>query len=297
MSVKLAMSTLACPDWTIQQVADMARQWGYDGVDLRTLGTNGHGDETLASDPVVVGAEKVREVLDAAGLSPACLSTSVALHHRHPLAAERAMQQGRSAIELAQAMRCPWVRVYGYEIEPGESRDQGQHRIADRVRELAEYAAPKGVGVLLENAGNLATARDWWTIMDLIDQPNAGMSWNQQVSMLAGEGAGVSVPMLHGLIRLARLKDMVTQPQAMFVMLGDGQMKVRETLHRLLGVGFDGWLVVEWDKLWLPGLMEAQAYLPEAGKRVKDWIQAIGKAQETAKPKPKPVAHAAAAKG
>ncbi len=292
MAVKLAMSTLGCPDWSIDQVAQAARQWGYEGVDLRTLGTGDQGDEKLASDPVTVGAEKMREVLDAAGLAVACLSTSVALHHRHPLAADRAMAQAHEAIELAATMRCPWVRVYGYEIEPGESRDQGQHRIADRARALTQYAAPKGVGLLLENAGNLATARDWWTIMDLIDQSNVGLSWNQQVAALAGEGPGVSVPMLHGLIRLAKFKDMVVEPKLEFVMLGDGQMRVHELLQRLMGVGFDGWAVVEWDKLWLSELMSGELYLPEAGKRVKDWIQAISKAQEPAKPKPKPVAHA-----
>jgi len=34
---KLAFTTLACPDWSVPQVIDAARRYGYDGVELRLV--------------------------------------------------------------------------------------------------------------------------------------------------------------------------------------------------------------------------------------------------------------------
>ncbi len=41
MAIKLAFSTVACPDWTLSQVVDRASEMGYQGVELRTLGPGG----------------------------------------------------------------------------------------------------------------------------------------------------------------------------------------------------------------------------------------------------------------
>ncbi|CAN0595181.1 unnamed protein product, partial [Laminaria digitata] len=35
--MKIAFSTLACPDWTLQQAADQAAEMGYLGVDMRSF--------------------------------------------------------------------------------------------------------------------------------------------------------------------------------------------------------------------------------------------------------------------
>src|SRR3954467_14573997 len=35
--MKTSFSTLACPDWSLDQVLDAAQTYGYDGVELRVL--------------------------------------------------------------------------------------------------------------------------------------------------------------------------------------------------------------------------------------------------------------------
>src|SRR4029453_4531661 len=36
--MKLAFSTLGCPNWDLSKVIASARKWGYDGIELRALG-------------------------------------------------------------------------------------------------------------------------------------------------------------------------------------------------------------------------------------------------------------------
>ncbi|MCB1281596.1 MAG: hypothetical protein KDB18_08735, partial [Salinibacterium sp.] len=50
---KLAFSTVACPDRTLVEAFQFAVDCGYDGLELRTLGSN---DPTLLCEPSLTGA-------------------------------------------------------------------------------------------------------------------------------------------------------------------------------------------------------------------------------------------------
>ena len=79
MPIKLAFSTTACPEWTIEDAARKAQEMGYQGVELRTLGG---GSTSLACDPALSDPDKIRKAFNAFGVEPVCLSTSVAFNHR-----------------------------------------------------------------------------------------------------------------------------------------------------------------------------------------------------------------------
>ena len=72
MAIKLAYSTVACPDWTLEQAAQRAKEFGYDGIELRTLGP---GSSLLASDPALSEPHKVKAILNEAGIAATCIST------------------------------------------------------------------------------------------------------------------------------------------------------------------------------------------------------------------------------
>jgi len=280
MTIKLAFATVACPDWTIQQIAQQGKAMGYDGVELRTLG---EAATSLAGDPARLGADVVRTALQDAGLAPACLSTSASLHYREKQQGTQAHEQMTRAIALAAELGCPNVRIFGHDIESWQTRHAGLERIAGRVLPLAEQAAKVGVTILFENAGGLCTAREWWQLLELVQQPNVSLLWNVANAAAAGEGAVASVAVLNTRIRMAKVKDLRLNQEGErgFTQLGEGDVGVATFVNRLRGIGFDGWISVEWDRLWLPALAPAEAYLPEAAKRLRGWINPA--------PKPAPV--------
>ena len=275
MAVKLAFSTVACPDWTLAEVLEQAKQMGYEGVELRTLGT---GSSALASDPALAQPQKVRRLLDDSGVAPVCLSTSVALHHRDSADAQRADQQALAYLDLASQIGCPQLRVFGYKVRPGQNRQAVIQQIAQRAKPLVDRAAEQGVRLLFENAGSFNRAKEWWWLFNLIDHPMIGMCWNVANAAAAGEPPSVSVPCLNTRIHLAKVKDTHIGEGSGFVGLGSGTVGVQEFVKRLLGVGFDGFITFEWDRLWLPSLAPAQEVLPEAHKRLAGWLEDIGKA-------------------
>ncbi len=300
MSNPLAFSTVACPEWTIDEVAERAAGMGYAGVELRTLGPGGGG---LASDPAQTDADKTRAALQKHQVAAVCLSTSVSLHHRDTSAAGQARWQAMHSLELAAKIGCGFVRVFGNEIAPGEDHQVVTRRIVEQLRPMAERAAELGVGLLIENAGSFATAKQWWWLLNLVDQPGVGISWNAANAAAAGEPASVSVPMLNSRIRLAKVKDTRVGEGAGFVPLGEGTVGIEAFVKRLLGIGYGGYICVEWDRLWFPSLAPAEEYLPDAHERVTGWLKGIAALEEkgraanekaAAKNAPKPRAKPAA---
>ncbi|MCE9588986.1 MAG: sugar phosphate isomerase/epimerase [Planctomycetes bacterium] len=284
MAIKLAFSTTACPDWSIEDVARRAAEMGYQGVELRTLGKNSSG---LASDPVLSESGKVASVLKAAGIEPVCLSTSLALNHKHHSETRAAVEEASRAVALAAEIGCTFVRVFGYELRPGENRQAALECIAASARKLGEVGAEHGVQVLLENGGSFNKAKEWWWVMNLVEHPMVGVAWNAANGAANGEPVSVAVPVLNSRIRLAKVKDTVLGEGSGFVPLGEGTVGIKQFIHRLLGIGYDGYVSVEWDRLWLPSLTPAEEYLPDAQKRLRGWLDEVAKAIEDAKPKPK----------
>ena len=293
MAIKLAFSTVACPNWGLEQVARRAQEMGYQGVELRTLGAGSTG---LASDPALTDPDKVAKVFKAFGVEPVCLSTSLALHYKEPTAAHQAIWQVQESMKLAANIGCQFVRVFAHEVTPGENRQLVLQRIGERLAQLGDNAADAGVQLLLENAGSFTKAKEWWWLLNLADNPLVGMCWNVANAAAVGEPPSVSVPMLNSRIRMAKVKDTVVGEGSGFVPLGEGTVGVKEFVERLLGIGFDGYVSVEWDRLWLPSLTPAEEYLPDAQKRLKGWLDAVAKSIEDAIPKPKGAKAAAASK-
>ena len=62
--MKLAFTTLGCPDWSLQQVAEKAAEYGYEGVELRVADDGIH----LLPDVSPQELRRARQVFDDAGV-------------------------------------------------------------------------------------------------------------------------------------------------------------------------------------------------------------------------------------
>jgi sugar phosphate isomerase/epimerase len=55
------------------------------------------------------------------------------------------------------------------------------------------------------------------------------------------------------------------------VLLGHGEVPVREMLTLLAGGGYRGWVSVEWEKRWHPEIEEPQVALPQYLAVLRAW--------------------------
>ncbi|MCX5659120.1 MAG: sugar phosphate isomerase/epimerase [Planctomycetota bacterium] len=287
MPIKLAFSTAACPEWSLAEVARQAKAMGYAGVDLRTV--TGAAGLRPASDPASFEPEEVGRILRGAGVEPACLSTGISLHDAG--ATRGAQGQVREALAAARRMGCGRVAVRAGDVPRGESHAAFILRVGLQLEALADDAEGAGVQLLIENGGTLTLAREWWTVLDLVDHPMVGLAWNLARAIDGGERPTTAMTVLNSRLRLVKAAD-ATMPGGPAVMVGDGAAGAQDCVKRLLGIGFDGWISMEWDRLADPRLAPAETALPEAAKRLRGWLDEVAKAGEAAAPKAKAVAKA-----
>lgn len=275
--IKPAFSTVACPEWPLERVAQAAEEHGFEAVELRTFG---YGSTQIACEPALTSAEKVRRIFGDLGIEVACLSTGVRLDApwrmtlpgMGPEAGELAVREAKSAVDLAAQIECPLVRVFGFEFPAKERRERALTRIADRLRMVADAANNTGVRLVLENGGSFRRAGEALELVERVGSPLMGVSYSMAVAEQAGEDPAEGVRVLGDRLWLAKVKD---YRGGKACVPGEGEMSCRGFAAALGEAGYDGHLVFEWDRMWVPGLAAAEDVLPGAARAMYEWAGGV----------------------
>lgn len=268
-----SFSTVACPNWPLDRIAEQARDWGYLGIELRTFLL---ASTTLACEPALTDPAKVRRLLRHAGLSLESLATGLRFDEPcsppvigHLLArSRRCIDEARSAVGLGVALECPIVRVFGFEIIGSEKRSSAITRIADRLRLVADHCRNSGVRLAVENAGSFSTASQLAELLDAIDHPQAAASYSIPVAISAGENPRDGVNVLGERLVIARVKDM---HEGVPCALGEGEIDCRPGVEALAERGFRGAVVFEYDRLWFPAAPACEDILARSARTLFAW--------------------------
>jgi sugar phosphate isomerase/epimerase len=295
--MKFAFSTVSCPAWDFDTVVARAAEYGYDGVEIRAFSNESvlTAANVFLSDP-----QKVRRLFEEKNLEICCLASSIAMTQEKKR--DRAIADDlRRHIDTAQQIGCPVVKIFDTQARPGWSRANIGNLLGDWLMPLADYAGDRGVIIGIENALSFRNAKELWAIVDRMNHPSVGVAWDLFNAAMVGEGPAYSVPTLNSKIVYTQVKDAKLGPLgATLVKIGEGDCKVRDFLRRLRGVGYEGYVTVEWEKAWLPNLAEPEEILPHAIERLRGWAKVLdvsdweGDAAAKAPPK-KPAAAAGAA--
>jgi sugar phosphate isomerase/epimerase len=221
--VKLAFSNLAAPAWSLERCCEAAREYGYDGLELRLY--DGEPIDVLAPPD-----------LSAIDVPVCCLDTSIELAGDF----ERELP---AAIELARSIGAPVVRVFGGEVA---SLDD----VAGRLSPLLV----DDVVVALETHDAFSSAARVAELLGLCTR--LGVVWDVCHTWRAGESPESARALLGDRIALLHVKD--ARADGELVLLGEGDVPIAESLS-----GWDGWVSVEWEKRWHPELAEPEIALPQ----------------------------------
>ena len=274
--MKLSFSTLGCPNWSFDEIVRRASQYGYDGVAFRGLG----GELDLTKVPEFSPAERAntRRRLREAGLTTSMVLTSAAMMIAEVEKLEASLLLGQSHIDIASDLECPYIRVFGGQMSVGISHAAAVRRAGDRLRQLADYGAQKGVYVLIET-------HDDWVVTSLLrraveaaNHPNVGVLWDVHHPVrIPGESVAQAWANIGPWVRCVDFKDSVTDFEARlgyrYVQIGDGEIPLKDALQILKAAGFDGWLTFEWEKVWHPDLADPSVAFPEFIARIRGLLE------------------------
>ena len=272
----IAFSTLACPGMALADAVALGRSSGYAGVELRLI------DGELI-DPAMPAAERarVRRIIDAAGLPVVAVDSSIRLTDDDP------RPQLARFLEIASDWESPLVRVFGGAL-PDDHRDRrARLEAAAKVLEAAVPAADRlGVRIGVETHDAFSSSAVLAELLALVGSPAVGAVWDSHHPHRMGESPQDVWANIGGRVLLAQVKDARRDPMRkdgwQLVLLGEGEVAVRDMLGLLSAGGYPGWISVEWEKRWHPEIEPPEVALPQHLAVLDSWISEISERQETA---------------
>jgi sugar phosphate isomerase/epimerase len=275
--MKLSFSTLGCPNWSFDEIVLRASQYGYDGVAFRGLGRQ--LDLTKAPEFFPQARANTRRRLQEAGLATSMVLTSATMMIADPEKLEASLQLARNHIEIASDLECPYIRVFGGQMPVGISHAAAVRRTGDRLHRLGEYAAQRGVCVLIETHDDWAVTSRLSRAVEEANHPNVGVLWDVHHPVrIAGESVAQAWANIGPWVRSVDIKDSITDFEARlgyeYVQIGEGEILLKDALRILKAAGFDGWLTFEWEKVWHPDLADPAVAFPEFIARIRALLEA-----------------------
>jgi sugar phosphate isomerase/epimerase len=291
----LAFSTLACPDWPLSEVLERCQRYGYDGVEIRQVG--GETDLLKVAEIAPARHAELRRTLGELGLAICGFASSVRFDYSDQTVREEQLRTGQKYVELAAALGARFVRVFGDVLPAGppSAREATLEQIADGLNRLGEFAATGGIEILLETHGDFAESAVVCNLMRRIEPRAVGILWDTHHPWkFFGEPLAQTWALLKPWVRHTHWKDSVTRPapvshsasdpavaaalatgasatahalmsghrEADYVLFGGGEFPAEECARLLKESGYDGWLSLEWEKMWHPQIESPEVALP-----------------------------------
>jgi sugar phosphate isomerase/epimerase len=272
----IAFSTLGCPGWTWKQILETADRLGYAALELRGIA----GEMDLPKVPELSGTRLAgtKKDLAALGIVVSDLGASTRMHEKDPATREKQLDEGRRFIDLAQAMEVRYVRMFGDRIPEGEPKEDVMKRVVEGFQQMAAYARPAGVTVLIESHGDFTRSPDLEEILTRVGSPQFALLWDAHHSYVAGrEQPKDTYAKLGKWVRHTHLKD--SKPEGAdrrYTLVGKGEVPVKEQVRVLASSGYGGYYCFEWEKKWHPEIEEPEVAFPHYAKAVGEYLAEAG---------------------
>jgi sugar phosphate isomerase/epimerase len=262
---RVAFSTLAFPDATLASAVSLGRRWGYAGVELRLV------DGELI-DPRMPATDRaqVKRTVAAAGLPVVAVDSSIRLTGDDP------GPDLRRFLELASDWESPLVRVFGGALPADRAQRQDRLRAAARVLEASvPHARRLGVAIGVETHDDFSASSVVAELLAMADPEWVGAVWDSHHPHRVGEAPAEVYANLSPRILLAQVKDARQEPDGdwRLVLLGQGEVPVRQMLALLTAGGYRKWVSVEWEKRWHPEIEAPEVALPQHLRVLAEWME------------------------
>lgn len=249
--MKLAFSTLGCPDWTLKHAIGQAKNLGVQAIEIRGI------RDRLRSDTIEELLPEHRAAIlryaGENGIDFCCLGASASFHEKEKRAENR--EEALSTARLASACGIPYVRVFGNNLVT-DDEDAEIADIAGQIRILCEKAQGYNVKILLEVHGDFNTSDRILKTAEYVGHENFGIIWDIQHSR---EDPARFWERTKHLVRHVHIKDSI---RGELCNTGEGDLPVAEIVRMLEQEGYDGYYSLEWEKRWHPELRAPEEEFP-----------------------------------
>lgn len=267
--MKISFSTLACPDYSWIDIYSMAKDIGFDGIEIRGLGNDIFAVKAkpFTDSQLPLTVKKLNEL----GLSIPCLASGCSLRQKENH--NKNITEITQYIVLAQKLGTPYVRVLG-DLDPRPTCEVDDNYVAEILRVLGTIAEGFGVTLLVETNGVYADTKRLRKLLDTVGSAGVAALWDMHHPYrYMNESPKETVENLGSYIKYIHVKDSVmVDGECEYRLMGEGDIPIIEMLDELRHIGYDGFISLEWVKRWAHQLSDAGIVFPKFANFMHDYL-------------------------
>ena len=258
--VRLSISTLACPNWSLPQIVGAVSAHGIQGIDLRGIGPE---IDVTKLDVFDTEIDSTIELLRQHGVEVPCINTSIALVTTAPERWEMMLDECNRSARLAGRLKTPYLRIFGGAAPKGMTRNEALALARRRLGQLAKICAAHHCQVLVETHDDWATSAELHELLNDAP-PQIGVLWDIEHPYRRGEHPSDTASLAR-YIRHVHIKDSVRRNGPSIPrLLGEGELPLLDVMQALRKINYEGWICLETEKRWHPqAAPEPEESLPQ----------------------------------
>ncbi len=257
--MKIAFSTLGCPDFSWTDIYSMAKDLGFNGIEVRGLGSEIFAikAQPFTESQLPQTIKKLSEL----HIEIPCLSSGCCLKFADK--AEENYQEVVQYITLAAKLGTPYIRLLA-DLEPHPVREVDDEVVLNALQRLAPVAEEKGVTLLVETNGVYSDTDRLRRLLDRVGSDAVAALWDMHHPYrFAGETPGKTVQNLGAYIKYVHIKDSVIESGIVkYRLMGEGDLPIDDMILALRSINYSGYISLEWVKRWAPDLNDAGVVFP-----------------------------------
>lgn len=248
--MRLAFSTLGCPDWKFSEIFSTAVDLRFDGIEIRGVANELYVPKIRAFDSDHINKNMAK--LTSANIEIPILTSGISLAD----ATENTMNEAKEYIDFASKLHSKYIRIM-ISSKP-QPEDVDIKKAIELYDEICKYAEDKKIIPLIETNGILADSFKMKEFLSAVESENKGVLWDihhpfrffNETPLKTYENIGSYIKYVH-------IKDSVMKDEKIvYRMMGYGDIPVFDCLKTLKENGYDGYISLEWVKRWNPDLEE-----------------------------------------
>jgi sugar phosphate isomerase/epimerase len=271
--MKLSCSTLACPEWSLDEIIPRFREYGYQAIEFRGLGK----ELAVYNLPeFTTHAARTAERIRQGGLDISDFASSACMFDAEPAGRARHLEEVRRYVEVCRAFGAGVIRVFGGALK-GTPPDQAIPIARDALWRMSDLAG--------DDVALAVETHDDWMDSDLLERAiasagraNVGALWDlHHPYLFVGESPATTFAHIGPATISAHVKDSrrLADGQFEYCLPGQGDVPLAEMIQLLAAGGYTGFLTLEWEKRWIPALAEPEIALPAYAKYLAGILAAL----------------------
>jgi fatty-acyl-CoA synthase len=270
ITMKIAFSTLGCPDFSWTDIYTMAKDLGFGGIEIRGLGKDIFA---VKAQPFMESQlDQTIQKLASLHLEIPCLSSGCCL--KFPEKAEENYKEILEYIKLASKLGTPYVRILA-DLEPQPNGDVDDDQVFAQLENLIPVAEEYGVTLLIETNGVYADTNRLRSLLDRTASDAIGALWDfHHPYRFAKETPGETVQNLGAYIKYVHIKDSIVENgKIQYRLMGEGDLPIDAMMLALQSINYEGYISLEWVKRWARDLVDAGIVFPHFANYMSPYLE------------------------